>query len=198
MPLECELKYIDVNLPELSRRLEAAEGECLGRYFESNLVFDGPKRSLKDRGVLLRLREKHGQAVLTVKRPPENGKESSLKVFEEIETGVDDFASMKIALETIGFSVAFAYEKIREKWKFEGCVICLDSLPFGDYVEIEGTEESVPACANSLGLGDAATSKMTYHALNIEYRRKNGLEPNESFVFDKDRRATIFKEIGEE
>lgn len=198
MALECELKYLGVDMVALSLRLEQAGGEKLGRYFESNLVFDYPDRSLKGRGVLLRLREKQGQAVLTVKRPPETEVDSALKVFEEIETGVGDFSIMKTALEAIGFRVAFAYEKIREKWKFGGCAICLDSLPFGDYVEIEGTEESVPACAHSLGLDDCSTSKDTYHTLNIEYRRENGLSSDESFVFDADRRAKIIREIGEE
>ena len=70
MALECELKYLDVNLEELSQRLKNAGGQCLGRYFETNLVFDYPDRSLKESGILLRLREKQGKAVLTVKKPP--------------------------------------------------------------------------------------------------------------------------------
>ena len=117
MPLECELKYLDVNLEDLSRRLAEAGGERLGRYFESNLVFDYPDRDLKDAGILLRLRKRQGQAVLTVKHPPKGDVPSALKVFEEIETTVGDFSIMKTALEALGFSVAFAYEKVREKWK---------------------------------------------------------------------------------
>ena len=197
MALECELKYLGVNLADLSRCLSDAGGENLGKYFESNLVFDYPDRSLRDAGILLRLREKQGQAVLTVKHPPKVATPSILKVFEEIETSVGDFATMKTALEAVGFSVAFAYEKVREKWKHKECVICLDHLPFGDYVEIEGTEATVPACADALGLGEVETSKATYHALNIEYRRANGLGPDENFVFDGDARAVIFKEVGE-
>jgi len=196
MALECELKYLDVNLDDLSRRLADAGGESLGRYFESNLVFDYPDRSLKGAGILLRLREKQGQGVLTVKHPPKADIPSALKVFEEIETEVGDFSIMQSALEALGFSVAFAYEKVREKWKYNRCTICLDRLPFGDYVEIEGTEETVPACAENIGLAKSNTSKATYHALNIEYRQGNGLDPDESFVFDDEQRASIFKEIG--
>lgn len=198
MGLESELKYLDVDLDDLSHRLEQAGGASLGRYFESNLVFDRDDRSLKEAGVLLRLREKQGQAVLTVKRPPEVNTVSALKVFEEIETSVGDFSIMKTALEAVGFSVAFAYEKVREKWKFMECAICLDQLPFGKFVEIEGTEASVPACAAALGLGDHVTSKSTYHALNIEYRSTHGLEANESFIFEDAERALLRKQFGKE
>ena len=143
MALECELKYLDVDLDDLSRRLGDVGGDNLGKYFESNLVFDYSDRSLKDAGILLRLRERQGQAVLTVKHPPKVDVPSSLKVFEEIETNIGDFATMRAALEAVGFSVAFAYEKVREKWKHKECTICLDHLPFGDYVEIEGTDATV-------------------------------------------------------
>ncbi|QJB57881.1 class IV adenylate cyclase [Pseudodesulfovibrio sp. zrk46] len=193
MVLECELKYLEVNLNDLSERLHNAGGESSGRYFESNIVFDYPDRSLKEAGVLLRLREKKGEAVLTVKKPPETDVPSSLKVFEEIESVVEDFDTVKRALEAVGFRVAFAYEKVREKWRFMDCVICLDHLPYGDFVEIEGTEETVHACAKAIDIGDHPTSKSTYHALNLEYRSANGMEMNESFVFaEEDRRR--FKE----
>ena len=191
MTLECELKYLDVDLDDLSRRLEKAGGETSGRYFESNLVFDYSDRSLKEAGVLLRLRQKQGKAVLTVKKPPETDVPSALKVFEEIESVVDDFETVKRALEAVGFSVFFAYEKVREKWHFMDCVICLDHLPFGDYVEIEGIEETVPKCAVALGLDSNPTSKLTYHALNIEYRSMQGLEFDESFVFSDEERAVL-------
>ncbi|MBI9080622.1 MAG: class IV adenylate cyclase [Pseudodesulfovibrio sp.] len=198
MVLECELKYLDININELSGRLAEVGAWNMGRYFESNLVFDYPDRSLKGASILLRLRERQGQAVLTVKRPPGVSVSSALKVFEEIETTVGDFSVMQAALEAVGFSVAFAYEKVREKWKYKECTICLDHLPFGDYVEIEGTEETVRVCAEAVGLDACKTSKATYHALNIEHRSVNGLDQNESFVFDDERRAVLFKEIGKE
>jgi len=195
MTLECELKYLDVDLDVLSLRLKDIGGKTSGRYFESNLVFDYDDRSLKKAGVLLRLREKQGKAVLTVKRPPETEVPSSLKVFEEIESVVEDFDTVKRALEAVGFSVAFAYEKVREKWTFDECVICLDQLPFGDYVEIEGTEETVPQCAVALGIDVNPTSKLTYHALNIEYRSGSDLEYDESFVFTDEKRATLADQL---
>ena len=198
MALECELKFLDADLEGLSRRLADADGACAGRYLESNLVFDYPDRSLKAAGILLRLRDKQGRAVLTVKRPPEEEGPSALKVFEEIESEVEEFDTVRKALEIVGFRVAFAYEKVREKWTYGGCVVCLDRLPFGDFVEIEGEEPSVMRCAQDLGLAGNPTSKETYHALNIEHHREAGLEPDENFVFSPDMRVAILREIGKD
>lgn len=195
MALECELKYLEADLAELAERLRLAGAGTSGRYFEANTVFDRPDRSLKRDGILLRLREKQGHAVLTVKRPPEAPEPSALKVFEEIETGVDDGAAMAEALGALGFAPAFRYEKVREKWRYMDCVICLDRLPFGEFVEIEGDEARVLACAAELGLNAACTTKATYHGLNIEYRVAKGLEPDENFVFEPGERAALLDEL---
>ncbi|OIQ48771.1 CYTH domain protein [Pseudodesulfovibrio hydrargyri] len=195
MALECELKYLEADLADLADRLRRAGATTSGRYFEANTVFDRPDRSLKRDGILLRLREKQGRAVLTVKRPPEAPAPSALKIFEEIETGVDDGAAMAEALETLGFAPAFRYEKVREKWRHMDCAVCLDRLPFGDFVEIEGDEAQVLACAAWLGLNAACTTKATYHGLNIEYRVEKGLEPDENFVFGSAERAALLDEL---
>ncbi|MUM78335.1 CYTH domain-containing protein [Pseudodesulfovibrio sp. F-1] len=199
MPLERELKYADVDLVALRRALSAGGGDSGGgRYFESNLVFDGPGRPLRSSGVLLRLRLRQGQAVLTVKRPPAVAEASALKVFEELETTVGDFSVMRQALEAVGFEAAFAYEKVREKWLFAGCTVCLDHLPFGDFVEIEGDEMSVPRCAEALGLDPATATRATYHALNLERQGDDGGESDENFVFSSEERAKLLAEIDRE
>lgn len=198
MALECELKYLDVDIKSLSERLKDAGGECMGRYFESNLVFDYPDRSLKSKGILLRLREKQGKAVLTVKKPPQEVEPSMLKVFEEIETGVNDCNAMESALQAVGFIEAFGYEKVREKWRFMECVVCLDTLPFGDFAEVEGNEKTVSACAYELGLDAYETTKATYHGLNIEYRHANSLPPDENFRFTEAERDELKRQLGKD
>ncbi|WP_338666660.1 class IV adenylate cyclase [Pseudodesulfovibrio methanolicus] len=195
MALECELKYLEADLADLAERLRLAGAETTGRYFEANTVFDRPDRSLKRDGILLRLREKQGHTVLTVKHPPEAPEPSALKIFEEIETGVDDGAALAEALGVLGFAPVFRYEKVREKWRYMDCVICLDRLPFGEFVEIEGDEARVLACAAGLGLNAACTTKATYHGLNIEYRVAKGLEPDENFVFEPGERAALLDEL---
>jgi len=94
-----------------------------------------------------------------------------------------DSGVVQAVLQTLGCEVAFAYEKWREEWKFGGCHICLDQLPFGDFVEIEGPPESIFAAARVLGLDSRHSSTENYHQLNREYRAAEGLPEDDNFVF---------------
>jgi len=198
MSLECELKYLDVDLNALRSRLAEAGAEGSPARFETNLVFDYADRSLKKAGILLRLRDFGGEATLTVKRPPDTEAVSTLKVLEEIESGVESFETVRQALEVVGFRKAFAYEKVREYWKFMQCTVCLDRLPFGDFVEIEGDKWPVLRCAEALGLDEYSSSRKTYRQLNLEHRRSKDLWPEENFVFSAEEKAAILRELEKE
>jgi len=178
---ETELKFPGADLARVRRRLQSHGARFLWRNFERNLVFDTAGRELRDAGVLLRLRQTD-VALLTVKRPPKVPR-PGFKVQEEIQTEVQDFESMRSILELLGYGVAFAYEKLREEWRLEGCTVCLDRLPFGDCVELEGEPEAMEGCAPLLGLDLDEGSDATYHQLHREHRMAAGLDEEESFVF---------------
>ena len=196
MGMEKELKFLHVDHDGMRRKMSGTGVRTAAAYYERNLVFDTPDRTLKSAETLLRLRQKPGKAMLTVKQPPESDEVSALKVYQEREMEVGDFETMVGLLESVGFEVAFAYEKFREKWAFMDCVVCLDRLPFGDYAEIEGEEAEVLACAEVLGLDRATASKATYHALNLEWRADSGLPPDENFVFEAEERLRFGKKVG--
>lgn len=182
MAPETEIKFPGADLVDVRRRLQSHGARFCYRHFERNLVFDTPQRSLKEGGILLRLREADG-ALLTLKKPPEAPTRPGFKVFEELETTVADPGSLRAILEALGYSVAFAYEKVREKWRLEDCLVCLDRLPFGDCVELEAEPRAMEACSPLLGLDLEQGSTATYHQLNQEYRKAAGLPPDENFVF---------------
>jgi len=182
MPAETEIKFPGADLAGVRQRLQSHGANYLFRHFERNLVFDTPERKLLQAGVLLRLREADG-ALLTLKRPPKLPTAPGFKVFDELETGVEDFHSMRQVLEALGYEVAFAYEKLREQWRLEECLVCLDRLPFGDCVELEAEPEAMELCAPLLGLDLGRGSTATYHELNRDYRKAAGLPPDENFVF---------------
>lgn len=182
MPAETELKFPAADLVRVRQRLQNHGAEFLCRHFERNLVFDTPERELRQKGVLLRLREADG-ALLTLKRPPDSEGPAGFKVLEELETGVQDFQAMRQVLEALGYEAAFAYEKLREEWRLEQCLVCLDRLPFGDCVELEAEPQAMEACAPLLGLELEQGSTATYHELHCEYREAAGLAPDENFVF---------------
>lgn len=188
MPHEIEIKFLDVNIPELREILQANAADFQAGYFERNIAFDTPERTLYHKRMLLRLRQK-GEAVLTLKRPPTEPVPQDLKVWDETETKVADFDAMRTIILGLGYFEAFQYEKIREKWRLDGCAICLDTLPFGDYLEVEGEEEALRACLKKLNLDIRNGSKKTYYELNREHRAAHGLPEKESFVFDDPRAA---------
>jgi len=195
MSLEIELKYLHVDHAAVRAALIGLDAKRQGRWFEANAVFDDPARGLKASGTLLRLRETSVGSLLTLKRAAPGHEKATAKVYEELETAVADPAALAAILAGLGYEPALRYEKIREQWEVLGCEVCLDTLPFGDFLEIEGGEAAIASCARALGLPDAAASTATYHELNRRWRESSGLPPCESFVFDEDRKAALLAEI---
>ena len=182
MAFEIELKYLNADHDLLKKALKNLGGKFISRHYERNIVLDDPGRTLFKRSALLRVRQA-GKITMTVKRIPTNPEQSKAKVYIEHETEVSDFDATVSALEVLGYLPVFKYEKFREEWEFNGCLICLDLLPFGSFIEIEGAEKDSISCADNLGLKQQNASKKTYHELNREYRVQAGLDPDENFVF---------------
>lgn len=194
MALEIEIKFTNADLKALRDKLLEAGASRLGGHFESNRVFDTPDRSLFAKNILLRLRQmaskpgdKSADGLMTLKRPPAAADEKErYKVWQETETRVTDAAALAEAFHALGCGVTLVYEKLREEWRLEACTVCLDRLPFGDVVELEGSPAAIEACAGRLGLDMAQGTDKTYHALNKEYRRANNLPDDDSFAFAPD------------
>jgi adenylate cyclase class 2 len=191
MALEIEIKFPEADLAALRRALQAL-GATGGRpYLECNRVYDTPGRGLRAADTLLRLRTKAGPdlraAVLTMKRPPDAGAApfpADVKVWDEVQTGVDDADAVHRMLTGLGYGVAFGYDKVREVWHLDGVHVCLDTMPFGPVAELEGDREAIMAVADRLGLDRARASTATYHDLNRQWRAARGLPPSEDFTFD--------------
>lgn len=190
MALEIERKYHFSDFAALRTRLRDAQAVYGGRDLEANAVWDTPSRTLREQGILLRLRSVGDESVLCLKRPPDASSVGDQnKVFEETETGVADREAMGTILRELGYEIAFRYEKLRETWKMEGVTVCLDHLPFGRYVELEGSEQSIPRAEEILGLQGCPSTTMNYHQLNKAHLRERGFQEQDSFVFsDAERR----------
>ena len=191
MAVETELKFACRDLAGMRDRLRGLGALSGGLHFERNQVFDTPGRGLRSRGVLLRLRQGAG-CVLTVKWPAGDGS-SRYKVREELETSLGDCDQAMAMLRVLGYEVALVYEKVREEFEHMGSRVCLDILPFGEFVEIEGGEGDITACASSLDLDPERSTAASYHQLNREHRRRNGLPPDDSFVFSEPRRSELLE-----
>ncbi|MBQ7456552.1 MAG: class IV adenylate cyclase [Desulfovibrio sp.] len=192
MALEIECKYCGVDEHRVRSQLDQiATKESF--HFERNCVFESTPPVLFSKHWLLRLRTTYARAntrvVLTLKRPPAaEQRVEGLKVYDERELVVDDAEKAAFLLRGLGYVPCAIYEKVREMWRLGGCSICLDWLPFGFFVEIEGQAADIDQAKEALGLSMCVSSDQSYHALHTLYCETHGLPTKPGFIFsDADR-----------
>ena len=172
MPIETEKKYrlSEQQRVALQRRLPELGATLEGEEFEENVLYDGV--GLRGRDCALRLRRVAGLATLTYKeRQPGT---SAIKRQREEETAVQDPEAMQTILETLGYSPKVVYEKKRQTWRIGAVEIVLDELPFGIFMEIEGSEEEIEAAEDSLDIEDLQAELATYPQLAAKEGKLRG------------------------
>ena len=148
--LEKEVKFYLPDIDHMQQRILALGAVSGGRVFESNIRYEDENNTLIKRKSLLRLR-RDAKTTLTFKsRPPVASMEC--KVFNELEVTVSDFETMNRILENLGYHAEQIYEKWRETLNLGQTGFCLDTMPYGTFLEIEGSEKNIRAYAARLGL----------------------------------------------
>ncbi|MGW8318532.1 MAG: class IV adenylate cyclase [Candidatus Promineifilaceae bacterium] len=151
--LEIEVKFLVASLARMRQQLLEVGAQMLSpRAHERNIRYDSDRRDLVRDGKLLRLRQ-DANAYLTFKAEPAPRLVSDeVRVREELEIQVDDFDTTAAILERLGFQEVQVYEKYRETFVLGSVEVTLDELPFGDFMELEGSEDDIRAAADELGL----------------------------------------------
>ena len=153
----------------VSRRLKQIGAIQRGEEFEENTLYSGG--DLKLGRTVLRLRRVGKHAMLTYKeRYPRT---STIKYQREEETRIADPATMNRILEALGFKPSVVYEKRRQTWRLGKAEIVLDELPFGLFMEIEGSEDDIKAIEKKIGQGLKA-EPATYPQLALKHGKHNG------------------------
>jgi adenylate cyclase class 2 len=158
------------------------------RVFETNMRFEDVDESLLRNKSLLRLR-RDAKNTLTYKSEPAI-KDDQFKTLRELEVQVSDFTTMKLILEHLGFHQAQIYEKWRETFIFNDTILCLDTMPFGDFLEIEGKKEYIKAAASKIGLQWEKRITLNYLAIFDIIRQKLNL-PFTDITFDNFKKISI-------
>ncbi len=153
MPIEIEIKLRCDDHDTLRERIGVVGGTFIKKVLETNTFFDAADAHLlaADCGLRLRINQRLDQpgqsVIITYKGPKLPG---PIKRREEIELTVDDPAAAESLLQRLGFTPALCFEKRRETWKLDNCLIELDELPIiGRFVEIEGPDESAVRAVQS-------------------------------------------------
>jgi len=172
MPIEIEKKYrlTKKQREEVRRRLPDIGAKRSGEEFEVNTLYSGP--TLETGRSILRLRRIGKRGILTYKeRFPTR---SAIKHQREDETRVADPDAMELILDALGFTAALVYEKRRETWSIGKTEIVIDELPFGWFMEIEGTEQSIRDLESKLAIKRLRAEMATYPQLTLKHGKDCG------------------------
>ena len=167
MSVETEKKYrIDKGFHEvLIERLEAAGANFKYERFEENYLHRGGV--LDRRNAVLRIRKLEDRAILAYKEKA--GFDDGVKRQIEYETEISDVAAMEAIIEKLGYHLSVVYEKRRKAWDLVGCEVVLDELPFGWFMEIEGSEEAIAAAEKLLDVEDLEAESGGYPSLTLRF-----------------------------
>ena len=183
---ETEAKFYVLNLAEIKKHLQDLGARLIqSRVLETNLRFDLPDGGLRSEGRVLRLR-RDTEARFTYKGPSTN--EQGVLSRTEIEFTVGDFEKAKEFMEALGYQKLLYYANYGTTYSLDSsslrvdfrqhavglqsCLIMLDELPYGNFVEIEGGDSKmIRAVSDQLNLEWDAAIGTSYTAL-FERARK--------------------------
>ena len=154
--IETEVKIAVADLDAIRQRLEAAGAALRApRVFERNVRYEDAAGTLTPNDIVLRLRQ-DATARLTYKAPPDadTALAENVRTRFEAEVTVSDFDTMHVILQRLGFRPHVVYEKFRTTYELGEAEVVLDEMPFGPFIEVEGTASAIDQALDALGLAD--------------------------------------------
>lgn len=172
MSIETERKYrlSEKRLEEIIAKLNELGAEFDKEVFEVNYQHRGGE--MDERGATLRLRKIGDFTVLTYKEKLKTDGGTKQKI--EFETSVSDVDATEKIIERLGYKLTAVYEKRRKYWKLDDVEVVLDELPFGLFMEIEGTEPEIDNAEKRLGLKEIEREPRGYPRLTVKHGKMNG------------------------
>ncbi|MFN7936511.1 MAG: class IV adenylate cyclase [Bryobacteraceae bacterium] len=180
--LEVEIKLPVTHLPTTQARIAHLGWQPVTpRTLEINILLDQPDSSLRNKGVILRLRQYGDRAVLTFKGPGQEGKH---KVREELETSIGDLQTTQVIFGHLGYHPTFRYEKYRTEFTDGAGHLTLDETPIGNFLELEGPPDWIDSRAAQLGYAESDYITLSYGRLYAAYCQREN-RPMNHMVFEE-------------
>jgi adenylate cyclase class 2 len=152
MKAEIEVKFLDVDIEDVRRRLEKA-GAILEHPMRSmRRVLIEEEHHAKDNSYI-RIRDEGDRTTLTFKRRTYPDGKSTIDSTDEIETTVGDFDTAVNIFKEAGWHYTTYQESRRETWHLDDAEVVIDEWPWiNPYIEVEAeTEETVRRVAAKIG-----------------------------------------------
>jgi len=168
---EIELKILEINVPEMRKKLLSLGATKTEIVHIHALHFDSPDLKLKKNKELLRLRKVGERTELCFKSKSKEGK---FRNAEEIQTQVDNFEQTKEIFQRLGFIIRSETKKTRESYHHGKVCFEIDTFPdIPSLLEIEGpSEEEIKKWVEKLGYTLDQTSNMTGGEVLSYYQKK--------------------------
>lgn len=161
MAIEIEKKYRVSKEQFAELENELADGSTFaGEEFEENTIYGGEVLRAE---AVLRIRKTKARTLLTFKKRIEDQSDAKHQI--EIETEVSDADAIAEIIGNLGLAPQLIYEKRRKTYKLKAAEIVLDELPFGLFVEIEGSLLAIKEAEMILGMEDFEIEHETYPRL---------------------------------
>lgn len=194
---EIEIKFALEDQAAVRSQLLQLGSVSHGRCFEDNLRLDDDAHTLTARHIVLRLRQVEGPdgsaTRLTVKSPAASP-DASLSFRNEAETEIGDGAAMLKALEMLGYTPYWRYQKRRETFIWNDTEAVIDELPIGWFLEIEGAPQGIRALAEKLGFDMADGITASYARIFDEVCRTLQIDATD-LTFDAFKDITVDPQI---
>jgi len=175
--LEIEVKFFLESTEPLEKQVKALGAAFGDAVEETNIRYETRDNAFYANKSLLRLRRADRSTLLTFKaetRPAQ----TDYKIHTEYEVSVDSFEMMQNILESLGFHQAQIYEKQRRSSQIDDVTLCLDTMPYGAFLELEGPGEAIRCVARRLGLAWEDRILMNYLEMFDRIRTEKGLDVN--------------------
>jgi adenylate cyclase class 2 len=167
MAIETEKKFVLSydQREQILENLKELGAKYIREDFEENTLYSGG--ILRENRAVLRIRKIDDKSILTYKQRIENAGDVKQQI--EYETAVEKVEEMEMIIESLGFEKALVYEKRRQTWQFRSVEVVLDELPFGLYMEIEGSVKEIAELEMLLDIENLAVENETYPHLTQRF-----------------------------
>lgn len=187
---ETELKLYVPDLAAVALRLAEVGAKLTSpRIHEVNVRYDDSAMTLSAARRVLRLRRDTRIRLTYKDERGERTKDDATSRFEA-EVEVSDFDAMQAILEKLGYHAFMTYEKYRTTYELDGAEVTLDEMPYGNFVEIEGEENSIGKVLRRLQLQTAPHFTEGYITLFEYVKRHLGLD-FQDLTFENFRRIEV-------
>ena len=141
--MEQEVKFFIKTPAAMHQRIHATGARPKPKVFEVNTCYDTAQYHIANSDGVLRLRQDDACRLTLKCRPGIN--DSDVKVYRELEVQVSDFDTTEKILGGLGYHPVRRYEKWRQTYILNDTLLCMDTLPFGNFLEIEGDKRKADA-----------------------------------------------------